>query len=48
MKMGYPTGYVAGFKLVATGLRQCLSRPEGSPEAALSEQALERLFMSLA
>jgi len=37
----------AGFKLVATGLRQCLASPAGSPEAP-SEEELERLFMSLA
>ncbi len=37
----------AGFKLVATGLRQCLSGPAGSSEVP-SEEELERLFMSLA
>ena len=37
----------AGFKLVATGLRQCLAGPAGSSEAP-SEEELERLFMSLA
>lgn len=37
----------AGFKLVATGLRECIARPDaigGVP----SEEELERLFMSLA
>ncbi len=38
----------AGFKLVATGLRQCLARPEGARDEAPSEQELERLFMALA
>ena len=38
----------AGFKLVATGLRECLSRPGGAGGGAPSEQELERLFMSLA
>ena len=38
----------AGFKLVATGLRECLLRSEGAQEGVPSEQELERLFMSLA
>jgi len=38
----------AGFKLVATGLRQCLSPADGTGQAAPSVQELERLFMSLA
>lgn len=38
----------AGFKLVATGLRECLLRSEGAREGVPSEQELERLFMSLA
>ncbi len=38
----------AGFKLVATGLRECMSRPGGVGEDAPSEQELERLFMALA
>ncbi len=38
----------AGFKLVATGLRECLARPENAREGVPSEQELERLFMALA
>ena len=38
----------AGFKLVATGLRQCLAGQDGAAGTAPSEQELERLFMSLA
>lgn len=38
----------AGFKLVATGLRECLTRPAGGGEDAASEEELERLFLSLA
>jgi DNA-binding FrmR family transcriptional regulator len=36
----------AGFKIVATGLRQCLSSPEGEQE--LTAEELEKLFLSLA
>ncbi len=36
----------AGFKLVASGLRECVTRP--SDGNAPSEEELERLFMSLA
>ncbi|HET9071857.1 metal-sensing transcriptional repressor [Acidimicrobiaceae bacterium USS-CC1] len=36
----------AGFKLVATGLRDCMLHPDESTE--LSEDQLERLFLSLA
>ncbi|MHB2024509.1 MAG: metal-sensitive transcriptional regulator [Mycobacteriales bacterium] len=36
----------AGFKLVATGLRECVARPEGA--GLPDEEELERLFMSLA
>jgi DNA-binding FrmR family transcriptional regulator len=35
----------AGFKLVATGLRECIASPG---DATPSEQQLERLFLSLA
>lgn len=35
----------AGFKLVATGLRECVARPA---DAVPSEEELERLFLSLA
>lgn len=38
----------AGFKLVASGLRQCLSAPADGATDVPSEQELERLFMSLA
>lgn len=34
----------AGFKIVATGLRQCLTDPDGE----LDTDELERLFLSLA
>ncbi|MCF2530323.1 metal-sensitive transcriptional regulator [Yinghuangia soli] len=37
----------AGFKIIASGMRQCLS--ETAPDAApLSEAELEKLFLSLA
>jgi len=35
----------AGFKIVASGMRQCLASGD---EAALVEEQLERLFLSLA
>jgi DNA-binding FrmR family transcriptional regulator len=35
----------AGFKIVASGMRQCLA---SGGEAALVEEQLERLFLSLA
>jgi DNA-binding FrmR family transcriptional regulator len=35
----------AGFKIVASGLRQCLSE---SGEPAMTEEQLEKLFLSLA
>ena len=38
----------AGFKLVATGLRECLSRPDGPAQDMPTERELERLFLSLA
>ena len=38
----------AAFKLVATGLRQCLSSPGDPPNSVPSEQQIEKLFMSLA
>jgi CsoR family transcriptional regulator, copper-sensing transcriptional repressor len=38
----------AGFKLVATGLRECLAGPDGSGKDIPTEQELERLFLSLA
>lgn len=36
----------AGFKILATGLRECLAGEEG--RARLDEDQLEKLFMSLA
>lgn len=36
----------AGFKIVATGLRQCAAHP--AADRAPSEEELERLFLSLA
>lgn len=39
----------AGFKIVATGLRQCIANPDRMDGAgAPSEDDLERLFLSLA
>jgi DNA-binding FrmR family transcriptional regulator len=38
----------AGFKLVATGLRQCLSAPAKGRGDVPGEEELERLFLSLA
>jgi DNA-binding FrmR family transcriptional regulator len=35
----------AGFKIVASGMRQCLTSGE---EAAVSEEQLEKLFLALA
>lgn len=40
----------AGFKIIASGLRDCIARPEGTPTdgAAVSMDELEKLFLSLA
>ncbi len=40
----------AGFKIIASGLRECITRPEGRPTAgpAVSIDELEKLFLSLA
>ena len=35
----------AGFKIVASGLRQCLA---GEGDAAMTEEQMEKLFLSLA
>jgi DNA-binding FrmR family transcriptional regulator len=35
----------AGFKIVASGMRQCLSAPEG--EALMTEQQMEKMFLIL-
>ena len=36
----------AGFKIVASGMRQCLSAEEG--DAPMSEDQLEKMFLTLA
>ena len=36
----------AGFSLIATGLRQCLTEPDGAD--SMDTKALEKLFLSLA
>jgi DNA-binding FrmR family transcriptional regulator len=38
----------AGFKIVATGLRECVSGTTAGDEAPLSEAELEKLFLALA
>lgn len=38
----------AGFKIVATGLRHCIAGTEGEHGPTLSEDELEKLFLSLA
>lgn len=38
----------AGFKIVATGLRECLTGTGADGEAALTEAELEKLFLALA
>lgn len=38
----------AGFKIVATGLRECLADDPPSGKAALSVDELEKLFLALA
>ena len=38
----------AGFKIVATGLRECIAGADGDNKAALTEAELERLFLALA
>ncbi|UXA07357.1 metal-sensitive transcriptional regulator [Mycobacterium sp. SMC-2] len=40
----------AGFKIIASGLRECIVRPEGGPSdgPAVSIDELEKLFLSLA
>jgi DNA-binding FrmR family transcriptional regulator len=38
----------AGFKIVATGLRECVSSADGDRVAPMSESELERLFLALA
>lgn len=38
----------AGFKIVATGLRECAMSPDATGDGVPSEDELERLFLSLA
>jgi DNA-binding FrmR family transcriptional regulator len=38
----------AGFKIVATGLRQCINGTEGDGEPPMTEAELEKLFLALA
>ncbi|GAD81647.1 metal-sensitive transcriptional regulator [Nocardia asteroides] len=38
----------AGFKIVATGLRECLTDPDGERGDPMTVDELEKLFLSLA
>lgn len=38
----------AGFKIVATGLRECLAGATGDGSAPMTEAELEKLFLALA
>jgi DNA-binding FrmR family transcriptional regulator len=38
----------AGFRLIASGLQQCVVAREGGVAATVDEEQLERLFLSLA
>ncbi|NDJ90777.1 hypothetical protein BST28_14530 [Mycolicibacter kumamotonensis] len=38
----------AGFKIVASGLRQCLTGESATGDAPLTEDELEKLFLALA
>jgi DNA-binding FrmR family transcriptional regulator len=38
----------AGFKIIASGLQQCLTAPESDPERTVDLERMERLFLSLA
>jgi len=38
----------AGFKIIATGLRQCVTAQEAGEEPSLDVAQLEKLFLSLA
>lgn len=38
----------AGFKIVASGLRECLAGESGNGKPPLSEDELEKLFLALA
>lgn len=37
----------AGFKIIATGMRQCQAARERGEEPSISEERLEKLFLSL-
>ncbi|EUA30794.1 metal-sensitive transcriptional repressor family protein [Mycobacterium xenopi 4042] len=38
----------AGFKIVASGMRECITRTDSSLSSTLTEKELEKLFLSLA
>lgn len=38
----------AGFKIVATGMRHCITGTDGEHSSTLTEEELEKLFLSLA
>lgn len=38
----------AGFKIIASGLRECVATDEQDEPAALNEEQLEKLFLTLA
>jgi DNA-binding FrmR family transcriptional regulator len=38
----------AGFKIVATGLRQCITGPDAKGDPPMTEAELEKLFLALA
>ena len=38
----------AGFRLIASGLQQCVTNREGGAATTVDEERLERLFLSLA
>ena len=38
----------AGFKIVATGLRQCITRTDAKDDPPMTEAELEKLFLALA
>lgn len=38
----------AGFKIVASGMRQCIAAADGEQQPPMSEEELEKLFLALA
>jgi DNA-binding FrmR family transcriptional regulator len=38
----------AGFKIIASGLQQCMAAPEGSDQRQTDIEQMEKLFLSLA